>query len=212
MAFAASPAAAEPGGESLPDFNGIMSFPKIESSAGSEEYSWQVTMGPRQTLRPVDEGEAVVEYEDGEVAVTIKAPSVYDANGTAVPTTLEVAEGDVITLVVHHREGAYVYPVQAGEAPVWGASTSFGSLTHTGPPTPDPDPEPGVPAVDHCKVPALAGLTRRAAANRLRAAHCSLGVVHAPPGAGAGKVVKQFHFAGSELPAGAPVAVKLGPR
>jgi beta-lactam-binding protein with PASTA domain len=63
-----------------------------------------------------------------------------------------------------------------------------------------------------CKVPSLDGYSLRGAKNRLRAAHCGIGAVHLATGAtlGKGKVVKQFHAAGTELAAGAPVAVKLG--
>lgn len=215
MALAASPAAAEPSGEPLPVYDGDLTFPKIESLADPGEYSWQVELQGTQTLKSVSDTEAEVEYESGMVAFVIVTQKAHDAHGTEVPTTLEVSEGDVITLVVHHREGAYVYPVREGEGFPWSGTTIIVDpplLVVPSKTTVNPAPEPGVvPTLERCQVPALAGLTRRAAANRLRAAHCALGVVHAAPGAGTGKVVKQFHAAGAQLPAGAPVAVKLGP-
>ena len=72
--------------------------------------------------------------------------------------------------------------------------------------------EPTIAPPPSCKVPALRGLSVKAAKARLRGAHCSLGKVQVPHGvtAGKGKVVKQFDAAGTELAAGAPVAVKLG--
>lgn len=219
FSLGASPAAAEPSGEPLRTYGGDLYFPPIVSAAGPEEYSWQVEMGAHQTLRSVDEGEAVVEYENGEAAVTITTKKAHDANGTEVPTTLEVSEGDVITLVVHHREGAYLYPVREGEGFVWTPTTII-----VGPPDEAQLAEEkrrieeaatlSTPPTVPCKVPALRGLSLRGAKLHLRAAHCGVGQVHLAGGAtaGTGKVVKQFHFAGAELPAGAPVAVKLGPR
>jgi PASTA domain len=63
-------------------------------------------------------------------------------------------------------------------------------------------------------VPTLRGYSLRGAMNRLRVAHCGIGAIHLAAGATAGKgtVVKQFHPAGTNLEAGAPVAVKLGSR
>ena len=77
------------------------------------------------------------------------------------------------------------------------------------PPAPlEPAPAAPIP----CTVPALHGLSLHAAKARLRAAHCAIGQVRLAAGAtaGKGKVVKQFRAAGTELAAGAPVAVKLG--
>jgi beta-lactam-binding protein with PASTA domain len=63
-------------------------------------------------------------------------------------------------------------------------------------------------------VPSLHGLGLRSAKSSLRTANCAIGQVHLAKGAtaGKGKVVKQFRAAGTELAAGAPVAVKLGSR
>jgi hypothetical protein len=63
-----------------------------------------------------------------------------------------------------------------------------------------------------CTVPSLHGLALRVAKFRLRAYHCGVGQIYLASGAttGKGKVVKQFRPAGTQLAAGAPVAVKLG--
>lgn len=63
-----------------------------------------------------------------------------------------------------------------------------------------------------CAVPSLRGLGLRAAKARLRADHCAIGQVHLARGTtkGKGRVVKQFRGAGTQLAAGARVAVKLG--
>lgn len=219
----ATSAWAEAGGGGLPTYEG-MQFPVIHSAADPEAYSWRVELGPRQTLRSVSETEAAVEYPDGTTAFTITADKAHDLEGTDVPTTLEVSEGDVITVVVHHREGSYVYPVSPGEP--WVIILEGTIVT-------DPLPEgllqeterviieanpPAVirpmpvPAAAPCNVPALEDLSLKAARARLHAAHCSIGRVHFAAGAtaGKGKVVKQFRAVGTELGAGAPVAVKLG--
>jgi len=232
-AIGAAPAGAEPGGgTSMPIYEGGMTFPEIESLTDPEDYSWQVHLGPGQTLRSVDEDEAEVDYESGVTAFLVTAEKAHAADGTNVPTTLEVSEGDVITLVVHHREGSYAYPVQAGEG--WSGGRREPTIIK-GPPdekeiaealqrefeearrrVEEANPPAGIsptPPVP-CRVPTLHGLSLAAAKARLRAGHCSIGQVHLGSGAtaGKGKVVKQFHGAGTELVAGAPVAVKLGTR
>jgi hypothetical protein len=222
MALGASPAAAEPSGEPLPTYDGDLTFPAIESLADPGEYCWRVEFhDPGDTLQSISDTEAAVVHESGVVGMVITTEKAHDAHGTEVPTTLEVSEGDVLTLVVHHREGAYIYPVQAGEGFPWSDPTIV-----TGPPDEaelaaakrrveeanPPAPTLPPPTVS-CTVPALRGLSLRGAKLRLRAAHCGIGQVHlaGDATAGTGKVVKQFHLAGTELPAGAPVAVKLGP-
>jgi hypothetical protein len=221
LALDASPAAAEPSGEPLPTYDGDLTFPQIASSTDPGEYSWRVEFHGNQTLKSVSDTEAEVDFESGHVAWMITTPKAHDAHGTEVPTTLEVSEGDVLTLVVHHREGAYIYPVQAGEGFVWAPTTII-----VGPPDEaelaaakrraeeanPPAPVAPTPPV-LCTVPALRGLSLRGAKLRLRGAHCGVGQVHLAGAATAasGKVVKQFHFAGAELPAGTPVGVKLGP-
>jgi hypothetical protein len=219
---ATSASAGSSGGEALPTYDGRQ-FPAIKGAADPESYSWRVDLGPRQTLRSSSDTEAVVEYTDGTTAFIIHAEKAHDFEGADVPTTLEVSEEDALTVVVHHLEGSYVYPVTAGE----GWTGTYETTIIKGPPDEKeieearrrieeanepaeilPVPEPTVP----CEVPALQDLSLAAAKARLRAAHCSVGRVHLAAGAtaGKGKVVKQFRAAGTELPAKAPVAVKLG--
>jgi hypothetical protein len=222
MAFGASPAGAEPGGEPLPVYDGDLTFPPIAGADDPGEYSWQVSFHvPGETLQSINDQEAAVVYESGLVGMVITAQKARDANGANVPTTLEVSEGDVITLVVHHRDGSYLYPVSPGGSFTAGPTTIIVGpadeaelaaakrrVEEANPPAPTSPP----PTIS-CTVPALRGLSLRGAKLRLRAAHCGIGQVHLAGGATAsgGKVLKQFHFAGAELPAGTPVAVKLGP-
>jgi hypothetical protein len=156
------------------------------------------------------------------IGLVITAEKAHDGYGTNVPTTLEVSEGDVLTLVVHHRESAFVYPVTPGEAmlritdptivtgPLDEAQLAAAKrrIEEANPPA-STSPRPTIV----CRVPALRGLSLRGAKLRLRAAHCGVGQVHLAGDAavGTGKVVKQFHAGGTELPAGTSVAVKLGP-
>jgi hypothetical protein len=212
------------GGGSLPTYEGFQ-FPPIHSAADPEAYSWRVSLGSNQTLRAVSETEAAVEYPDGLVAFAIVVEKAHDATQATVPTTLEVSEGEVLTVVVHHLEGAYVYPVTPGEGSTWNGETTIikGPLD-------EKEIEEARRRVEEanraaaiastpaqslsCKVPALQGLSLAAAKAHLRAAHCSVGQVHLAVGAtaGKGKVVKQFRAAGTELLAGMPVALKLGSR
>jgi PASTA domain len=225
-------ASAEPGGGSLPTYEGDLAFPAIKSAADPEDFSWQVRLDPGQTLKLVDEHEAEVENKSHVIALTITTEKAHDASGANVPTMFEVAEEDVLTLVVHHREGFYAYPVTAGEGWIGSGETTIVK----GPPDEKEIAEArrqaeearqieeadragaasplGLTPSFTCAVPALRGLSLAAAKARLRAAHCTIGQVRlaARATAGKSKVVKQFHAAGTELAAGAPVAVKLGSR
>jgi hypothetical protein len=211
------------------EYDGFM-FPKILGPESPERYPLRVDLGARQELRQLSPTEAQVVYIDGTEAFAIEVEKAHDAVGASVPTTLEKTGEDVITVTVHHRAGnpsdggaPFDYPITAGEGweggpfqtvivqgPLDGAELRAmreRELIEASPPAPT-KPLP----VITCKVPALRGYSLRAAKNRLRAAHCAVGAVRLAAGAtlGKGKVVKQFHSAGTELAAGAPVAVKLG--
>jgi PASTA domain-containing protein len=215
MAFLASPAAAEP----PPVYAPPLTFPTIESSADPEDYSWLVELGPGETLTQVSPIEAVIESA-GEIKEQIFVRGAHDAINTSVPTTLAVAEGDVLTLTVHHLSGAFVYPVSPSpwilikEEDITPAAIPVAEDHGTPNEYESHWAKPTMPDTATCHVPALRGLALRAAKTRLRAAHCSIGQVHLATGAttGKGKVVRQFRAAGTELVAGAPIAVKLGSR
>lgn len=109
---------------SLPPYDGDMTFPAIEGPSDPEEFSWEVQLGPGQTLEQVDDQHAEVYYEyEYHPSYGITAEAAHDAEGHAVPTSLVVSGGNVITLVVHHRDGnpaaggaPFAYPVSAGSA------------------------------------------------------------------------------------------------
>ena len=202
-----------------------MVFPEITGPEAPEEYPFHVTLGEEQFLRPVSATEVDAYYPGYQRAFPIIAEEAHDAVGTTVPTTVKLTARDVVTLTVHHREGnpaaagaSFVYPISGGGGWTGGFTTvvvpmenPFAELERkiieaNPPATLEPLPE------ITCEVPTLRGYSLRGAKNRLRAAHCGFGAVHLAVGAtlGKGKVVKQFHPAGTELAAGAPVAVKLG--
>jgi hypothetical protein len=210
---------------------------EIRGLESPERYPLRVDLASRQELRQVSLTEVQVVYTDGTEAFVITAEKAHDADGARVPTTLEVTGEDEITLTVHHRAGnpaagggPFDYPITAGEG--WEGGP-FQTVIIKGPPdeaelremserermekaiieaSPAAQVEP--PPVVTCKVPMLRGYSLRGAKNRLRAAHCGIGAVHLANGTipGRDKVVKQFDVAGTELAAGAPVAVKLGSR
>lgn len=122
--------AASAGADELPMFNGAQTFPSIQSPAAPEEYSWQVELGGGLQLRQIDERSAEVLYGSGHLAYAIPAEPAHDAVGTNVPTTLTVTQPDIITLIVHHREGnpaaggaPFTYPIVAGAGWEGGAPT-----------------------------------------------------------------------------------------
>jgi hypothetical protein len=234
LGLVAVPAAAE---VALPVYGGFFGFPMISSVMAPEAYSWRVGLGARQELRQVSPTEVQVVYIDGTEAFAITPEKAHDADGARVPTTLEMTGEDEITLTVHHRAGnpaaggaPFDYPITAGEG--WEGGP-FQTVIVKGPPdetelreiserdrmekmiieaSPAAQVEP--PPAITCRVPTLRGYSLRGAKNRLWAAHCGIGAIHLAAGAtaGKGKVVRQFHPAGTELEAGAPVAVKLGSR
>jgi hypothetical protein len=118
LAIAVAPASAEGGAANLPEYEGLGSFPTVQAAGDQDEFSWLVTLGKGQSLRLVSETEAWVEYEDGHESFPIKAGPAKDRIGAIVPTTLRVSEGDVVTLVIHDREGnpaaggaPFAYPI-----------------------------------------------------------------------------------------------------
>jgi hypothetical protein len=215
------------------EYDGVM-LSGITGPESPERFPLRVDLGRRQELRQVSSTEVQVVYSDGTESFSITAEKAHAANGAKVPTTLEKTGEDVITLTVHHRAGnpaaggaPFDYPITAGE----GWEGEFHTEIVHGPPDDaelramrerelvereiieaSPPASTGPLPVITCKVPTLRGYSLRGAKNRLRAAHCGIGAVHLAAGAtlGKGKVVKQFHPAGTELVAGAPVAVKLG--
>jgi hypothetical protein len=227
LAIAVAPAAAEFLGPA-PIRNldeGGMVLGTITGPEASEEYPFRVDLGEEQFLEQVSATEVDADYPGHSRAFAINAEEAHDAVGAAVPTTLEVTGREVVTLTVHHREGnpaaawaPFDYPVVGGSGWPGGFRTivvpmenpfaeAERKIIEANPPaTLEPLP------VITCKVPTLRGYYLRGAKNRLRAAHCRVGAVYFAAGAtaGKGKVVKQFHSAGTELAAGAPVAVKLG--
>jgi hypothetical protein len=109
--------------EPLPVFRGALVFPVIREPADPEEYQWEVQLYPGQDLRQVDSQSAAIYFEDETVTGVLSAAPARDARGTAVPTSLSVSDGNVVTLTVHHRErdpakdGApFLYPVTYGPA------------------------------------------------------------------------------------------------
>jgi hypothetical protein len=127
----------------LPTYDGFLTFPVIHDASDPEEFSWEVLLGKDQELRQVNNQRAEVVYPDETVAASIVAEAAHDVTGAAVPTSLSVSEGDIVTLFVHHRAGnpatgaPFDYPITAGEGWEGGFETTFVRM---------PPPEPPVEA------------------------------------------------------------------
>jgi hypothetical protein len=211
---------ASAGAAEIPPYDGLMSFPHIQSPAEPEEFSWEVQLGEEESLELIDDQRAVVRWSDGTIALGIRAQAAHDASGATVPTTLAVIQPNVITLTVHHRAGnpaaggaPFDYPVIAGEGWEGGFQTHFvqgpPSQETAPPPTSTPALSPAPPA-PRCLVPDLSGLTVKASRRQLRKSNCRLGEVRGERSRGA-KVFKQFRQPGKSLPAGTEVGIKLLP-
>ena len=207
--FASASVVAASAEEPLPPFDGAMSFQDIQGSDGPEEFSWAVKLDDEDELRAIDDTHAGVYWVGTEtLAMTITAGLAHAADGANVPTTLAVTQPNVITLTVHHRAGnpaaggaPFDYPVIAGAGWEGGFQQTKVDM---GPPT----EQTPAPTVLRCAVPALSGLTLRAAIRQLRRSNCGIGAVRGERVRGA-RVIKQFRKAGRSLPAGARVGVKL---
>jgi sugar lactone lactonase YvrE len=97
-----------------PAYDGLMTFQAIRDQSGSESYSWTVSLAAGESLEEIDEKHAGIFWDDGTQAMLIAAEAAHGADGSSVPTTLAVSDGNVITLMVHHRTAGTVYPVVAG--------------------------------------------------------------------------------------------------
>lgn len=223
-------ASAEPSAH--PIFDGLMSLGPIHGPLDPEEYSWEVSLGEGQALQAVDDRHAEVYYtEDHQTAFSITATEAHDADGSTVPTSLGVSEGNVITLVVHHRAGnpvaggvPFVYPVNPG--PGW--QGGFHTEVVVGPKDEQELREERERvareewealrgageggASEECLVPRLRGRSLKAAKRRLTKADCTIGKVKKPKGVTArtGRVVKQNPKPGVVLASGTAVRVTLG--
>jgi hypothetical protein len=223
LAIVATPAAAETG-DSAPirPFEGL-SVGEIAGPTAPEEYPFQhESLGPNQRMSQVSDQEIVVEYvEPPVVSYSLRAPLEHDAVGAAVPTTIALTEdeaGPVITLTVHFRAGnpaaggsPFDFPITGGAGWEGGYRITSVELNEPKPPPGEPAPSPAPPS---CTVPSLRGFGLVAVKKLLRGADCAIGQVRLAHGAtkGKGKVVKQFEPVGTQLEAGAPVAVKLSSR
>jgi tripartite motif-containing protein 71 len=124
-----------------PLYDGAMTFQAIRDASGSETFSWSVNLAGNQELKVIDPKHVQVFFSDGRAAFGISATPAHDAIGTAIPTTLTVSSGNIVTLNVPHRTGGangrpYVYPVIAG------AGWEGGLQTHrVAMPPPEPLPE-----------------------------------------------------------------------
>jgi len=222
LALFVAPAAAE-APESAPIRNlgeGGFSFPDISGPEAPEEYPFRVILGEELFLEQVSETEVAAFYPGHLQSFVLDAEDAHDATGATVPTTVTLEEGDIVTLTVHHRAGnpsadglPFLYPIVSG--PGWRGGFFTGIVEMNNPQAPMTAPPASSPApAPMCTVPSLRGFGLRAAKGKLRGGYCRVGAIYLAAGAtlGKGKVVKQFRAAGTELAAGAPVAVKLAGR
>jgi len=225
--FAVPSAAAETGDSApiRPLSDGGLSFPDIAAPASPEEYPYQLDPpSPSMRLRQVSDQEVIAEYiESGYIVYRLDAEHAHAADGATVPTTIALTddeEGPVLTLTVHFRAGnpavggsPFEFPIMGGDGWAGGWHFSAVEMNEPKPPSPAPPPAP-IPPASTCTVPSLRGYGLVAVKKLLRGADCAIGQVRLAHGAtkGKGTVVKQYEPAGTQLAAGAPVAVKLAGR
>jgi len=195
----------------VPVYGGILDFPTIKAPADPEEYSWSVELRSGQELRPIDDQNAAVYFEDGVTMESIVAADAHDATGAAVPTSLRVSEANVVTLTVHHqagnlaKEGApFVYPVTLGHA----FEVGYSSVAVTYPPSERPPVVVLSKPTPVCVVPRITRRSLNADRKRLHDAGCKLGEVRGARSKMA-KVIRQYPAPGTTRAVGSEVAVTL---
>ncbi len=99
-----------------PIYDGDQTFKTIRDETAPEAYSWKVSLNKSQTLKAVDSEHAAIFNSDESQALAITAEAAHDATGKAVPTSLSVSGGNVLTLTVKYRGGNFVYPIIGGPA------------------------------------------------------------------------------------------------
>jgi hypothetical protein len=195
---------------SFPAYNGG-SFPTIHSPSDPEEFSWEVKLGAWQELRYIDEHDVGVYYSNGQLAIDIKAGPASDAVGATVPTTIDLTGENVVTLIVHHREGnpaaggaPFVYPVVSGAGWEGGFHTEIVHIESSAPPLEAQPPS--------CVVPRLKGSTLKGARKLLVGANCSIAAIGKAKGGSmaTGRVVRQAPKPGWTLAPGSGVNIRLG--
>ena len=93
-----------------PTSMGVELFDMLRSADSPETLHFHVDLPEGAELKPNGGGGAEVLGSDGSILAVVPTPTAVDAQGTSIPTKLEV-EGDSIALHVEHREAEAAYPV-----------------------------------------------------------------------------------------------------
>ncbi len=89
---------------------GVESLTQLRSPEAPRSQSFQFELPPGASLSAVENGGAIVANANGEQLLSISPPSAIDATGRSVPSSLEVAGSDSITLSVSPPPDAQ-YPI-----------------------------------------------------------------------------------------------------
>lgn len=220
LAFLGALAVASPiaAASELPECKGL-DFKAILGPDESGECTWRIQLHEGQEASLEGDQVSIYYEEEGRRRISwyVVAPPASDAVGAAVPTTIALSEGDLITLAVHHRlsdpaaVGApFTYPIVEGR----GWTGGFQTYEVQMPPQEQPQVAPPPAPPPACHVPALRHDSLDQARAQLRAGGCTLAGVHRHPGVSArrGRVVKQSAAPGTDGPLGFAVTVTLGHR
>jgi hypothetical protein len=122
-------------------------FPTITGPSAPEEYPCEVTLGEEQELREVDNQHVAV-YSDGMPAFILTAEAAHDAEGAAVPTSLEKTGRAEVTITVHYLAGnpaaggaPFAYPITGGTGWEGGFRTEEADIGFSTPPVAPPTTE-----------------------------------------------------------------------
>ncbi len=84
----------------------------LRSSSSPEQISFRIGLPEHADLVPqVNRAGRICVVKEGAVIATISAPKVVDAAGTEVPVLVKIT-GDVLTLIVPHKSGEYLFPIE----------------------------------------------------------------------------------------------------
>ena len=94
-----------------PRATGVEVFSQLRSPESPEQLRFDLRLPEGAQLRPSEKGSsAEVVSADGDVMTEVTPPTASDAQGAAVPVTMQV-EGDSLVLDVPHRGAEFAYPI-----------------------------------------------------------------------------------------------------
>ncbi len=93
-----------------PSPNGFDLTTLLFSQRSPDELYFRIGMPTGAHLESAADGSVLV-VEEGTILAAVRPPSAEDAEGTEVPVSMGIIQGNVVTVTVNHPAGEYLYPI-----------------------------------------------------------------------------------------------------